>query len=120
MDEFFISLKGVPPSLNKTAGRKNVWDYRNAKYEWTRRVWGAAMKDKPKNPFQKAVVEITYYFPTRARHDADNYAGKFLLDGLTKAGVIVDDDLKHISTFIIGMYDKEHPRTEIRVYPAGK
>lgn len=112
-----ITLKGVPPSLNKTAGRKNVWEYRNAKAEWTQLVeWACkASKDRPKTPYQRAVVEITYYFPTLARHDADNYAGKFLLDGLTKAGVIVDDDLKHITTVIKGDYDKKNPRTEIRV-----
>ena len=62
-----------------------------------------------------ARVTITYFFPTRARHDADNYSGKYLLDGLTIAGVIVDDDLKHISTTIRGEYDKDNPRTEIEV-----
>lgn len=112
-----ISLKGIPPSLNETAGRKNVWEYRKAKSEWTQIVeWACkASKDRPEKPYKKAVVEITYYFPTLARHDADNYAGKFLLDGLTKAGVIVDDDLKHITTVIKGDYDKNNPRTEITI-----
>lgn len=59
---------------------------------------------------------VVHYFPDKRRRDADNYAGKFLLDGLTKAGVIVDDDLKHITTIIIGRYDKNDPRTEITVY----
>lgn len=112
-----ITLKGVPPSLNKTAGRKNVWEYRKAKEEWTSAVqWACkASKERPKTPYEKAVVEITYYFPTHARHDADNYAGKFLMDGLTKAGVIIDDDLKHITTIIRGAHDKNDPRTEITV-----
>ena len=113
-----IELPGVPPSLNATAGRNNVWEYRKTKAEWTRRVWAACMacKDRPKRPWDNSVVEITYYFPTQARHDADNYAGKFLLDGLTKAGVIVDDDLRHISTVIRGAYDKQNPRTEITIW----
>ena len=112
-----ITLKGVPPSLNKVVGRNNVWEYRKAKSEWTQLVeWSCkASKDKPVKPYEKAIVEITYYFPNRARHDADNYAGKFLLDGLTKAGVIVDDDLKHITTIIKGEHDKKNPRTEIAV-----
>lgn len=112
-----VVLKGVPPSLNETAGRKNVWEYREAKRYWTQYVWGMcrAHKGRPKKPYQRAEVEITYYFPTQARHDADNYAGKFLLDGLTKAGVIIDDDLKHIRTIIQGDYDKEFPRTEIKI-----
>ena len=69
----------------------------------------------PPQPYLKARVTITYYFPTAMRHDADNYAGKFLLDGLTKAGVIVDDDLAHIRTHIAGDYDKREPRTVITV-----
>lgn len=115
-----ISLKGVPPSLNQTAGRQNVWEYRKTKTEWTARVRMAclACKERPKQPWSRAVVEIVYYFPTLARHDADNYSGKFLLDGLTRAKIIVDDDLKHISTVIIGRHDKKQPRTEITVYEA--
>ena len=111
-----IVLKGIPPSLNQTAGRKNVWTYRQNKDLWTNAVaWAARAAHTPPKPFQMARVTITYFFPTRARHDADNYAGKYLLDGLTIAGVIVDDDLKHISTTIRGEYDKDNPRTEIEV-----
>lgn len=110
-----ITIKGIPPSLNKFAGRENTWEYRNAKATWTHLVWAMCQKEKPKEPYKKALIEITYFFPTNARHDADNYAGKFLLDGLTKAGVIVDDDLKHIQTFIRGEVDKKSPRTEITI-----
>ena len=112
-----IILKGIPPSLNVTAGRKNVHEYRRNKAMWTQAVYMKckASKERPKQPFEKARVTITYYFGDRRRHDADNYAGKYLLDGLTKAGVIVDDDLKHITTTIVGEYDKANPRTEIEV-----
>lgn len=112
-----ITLKGIPPSLNVTAGRQNVWEYRQNKATWTQAVYMKckACKDRPAAPYEKAKVTITYYFGDRRRHDADNYAGKYLLDGLTKAGVIVDDDLKHITTTIVGEYDKANPRTEITV-----
>lgn len=110
-----IVLKGVPPSLNRFAGRANTWEYRSAKSEWTDAVAWMAKIIAPPQPYPKARVTITYYFPTNARHDADNYAGKFLLDGLTKAGVIVDDDLKHITTTIKGEVDRKNPRTEIEV-----
>lgn len=110
-----IELKGTPPSLNKFAGRENTWEYREAKNEWTMKVWAMSFPQRPKVPYEKALVKITYYFPTAARHDADNYAGKFLLDGLTKAKIIVDDDLKHIATVIRGEVDRKNPRTVIEV-----
>ena len=112
-----IELRGCPPSLNAFAGRENTWDYRNAKAKWTHAVWATcrASKERPAAPYQLADVEIMYYFPTKSRHDADNYAGKFLLDGLTKAGVIVDDDMAHIRLHVAGGYDKKQPRTVITV-----
>ena len=115
-----IVLKGIPPSLNQFAGRGNAWEYREQKKRWTTAVWAAcrSSRERPKDPYERALVTVTYYFPTKARHDADNYCGKFLLDGLTKSGVIADDDLKHISVMIHGAYDKENPRTEIAVEAA--
>lgn len=117
-----VTIPGVPPSLNKFAGRENTWEYRENKKKWTWAVKAVCManKDRPKKPYPKAVVEITYFFQDQRRHDADNYAGKFLLDGLTQAGVIVDDDLKHISTTIVGDYDKERPRTQIFIKKIGE
>ena len=110
-----IVLKGCPPSLNRFAGRENSWEYRKEKARWTQAVRIMCLQDRPREPFPFAEVEIMYYFPTRARHDADNYSGKFLLDGLTKAGVIIDDDMRHIRLTVAGGYDRENPRTEITI-----
>lgn len=112
-----IEIRGTPPSLNKFAGRGNSWAYREDKRAWTEAVWAAckSCKDRPKTPYTFAEVDIHYVFPTRARHDADNYAGKFLLDGLTKAGVILDDDMAHIRVSVSGSYDRQNPRTIITV-----
>lgn len=111
-----IVLSGIPPSLNKFAGRKNVNDYRRAKDYWTQAVgWAVkAIKDRPAT-FQRARVEILYYFPDKRRHDPDNYCGKLLLDGLTMAGVIADDDFAHITLAVAGVVDRSHPRTVITV-----
>ena len=121
-DSITIEVKGVPPSLNVFAGRANSWDYRKTKQKWTWAVKAAclACKGRPKQPYEKAVVEITYFFPDQRRRDADNYAGKFLLDGLTQAKVIVDDDLKHITTIIKGNVDKHDPRTQITITRVGE
>lgn len=59
-------------------------------------------------------ITLRYYFPTKRRHDSDNYTPKFFFDGLTEAGVITDDDFEHVhATHIYGDHDKENPRTEI-------
>lgn len=114
--EIRITLNGVPPSLNQIAGKDNPWKYRKAKAEWTELVcWAAkATKDRPQHPYDKADVYILYYFTDRRRRDADNYCGKFLLDGLTKAGIIADDSFDHISLHIDGTTGKP-ARTEITV-----
>ncbi len=111
-----ITLKGVPPSLNQIAGKSDPWKYRKAKAEWTEKVWltARASKDRPKTPFDKADVFILYFFPDKRRRDADNYCGKFLLDGLTKAGIIADDSFNHISLHIDGTVGKP-TRTQITV-----
>ncbi|MEG2924023.1 MAG: hypothetical protein RR848_06090 [Oscillospiraceae bacterium] len=114
-----ITIKAVPPSLNKFSGRKNVWEYRKMKKEWTMLVKATAMS-KVKSPAEFALVRIDYFFKTRVRHDSDNYCGKFILDGLTAAGVIIDDDFEHIALLLHGHYDKENPRTEITVTPVDK
>jgi|GEM_PF-4160424 len=41
--------------------------------------------------------------------------GKFLLDGLTKVGIIKDDSFSNIDLVLVGRVDRENPRTEIMV-----
>lgn len=112
-----ITLRGVPPSLNRFAGRENSNEYRHEKKQWTDAViWTVrGCKERPERPYDKAHVEIMYYFPNRNRHDPDNYAGKFLLDGLTRAGVIRDDSFDCITLAVGGGYDRAEPRTVIVV-----
>ena len=97
-------IPDIPPSINKFIGRTNIWEYQKAKKEW---IALCTYLRKPPKPIEKASVTITFYFKDKRRHDADNYQ-KFLLDGLVKAGIIVDDDFEHI-------YDRQEPRTEIEV-----
>lgn len=61
-------------------------------------------------------IEVTTYMPTRRRSDPDNFVPKFILDGLVEGGVIQDDDGKHLKHLILSTdYDKENPRTEIKI-----
>jgi Holliday junction resolvase RusA-like endonuclease len=108
----------VPPSDNTYKGRKNEWQYRKDKAEWLEIV-AAYCRPAPSTPFEKSVVTLTYFFKTDVRHDPDNYSGKFINDGLVIAGIIVDDDFKHIKLRPeFGGIDKNNPRTEITITEA--
>ena len=108
-----IIINAIPPSLNKFAGRKNYWEYRKVKEQWKELVYYTCKQQKYET-MNNAIVTVTYYFPTRARHDPDNNI-KFLMDGLVAAGVILDDSFDCIELRLRGGYDKVNPRTEIEV-----
>lgn len=64
----------------------------------------------------KFTMTFTIYFDSRRRHDLDNQAPKFILDGFTESGFIIDDDESHLVTLTYKSgYDKENPRTEIEI-----
>lgn len=61
------------------------------------------------------MIFITY-MPSKRRVDPDNTVPKFILDGFTESGFILDDDGLHLKALTLKTdYDKEHPRTEIYV-----
>lgn len=108
--EYNIPL--IPPSLNRYAGRKNEWDYRANKREWIDIV-SVCCRPVPPRPIEQSRVTLSYYFADRRRRDPDNYSGKMILDGLTKAGIIADDSFGHIELTLCGRYDKINSHVEI-------
>ncbi len=114
-----LIINDIPPSNNKFMGKGSVnkqrFEYQDIKKQWAMLVRLAVGRDKPKQAIEKAIVTITYYFPNRIRRDPDNYAGKFINDGLVKAGVLEDDSFNNIHLVLKGDYDKENPRTEIEI-----
>lgn len=108
-------INAIPPSNNKFKGRENAWEYRNLKKEWETLVFYSC-RPLPAQPLSDVIVKISYFFPNRQRHDPDNYSGVFILDGLTKSGIIKDDSFACITLYLDGKYDKENPRTEIEIY----
>lgn len=106
----------IPPSLNKYLGNSHSYQiYRQDKDHWEWLVRLAIKNDRPQKPFEKAEVIITYFFGNRRRHDSDNYSGKFINDGLVKAGVLKDDSFKCMDLKVKGDTDLNNPRTEIFV-----
>lgn len=56
------------------------------------------------------------YMPTKRRYDPDNSTPKFILDGFSESGLIVDDDGTHLKALTLKTdYDKNNPRTEIYI-----
>ncbi len=112
-----FTVYDIPPSNNKYIGRGSNYtqriEYQNQKRSWEWLVKTAA--NYKGEPIKKAIVRITYYFKGRRRRDPDNYSGKFILDGLVKAGVIEDDSFNNIKLVLDGKCDKTNPRTEIEV-----
>ena len=112
-----ITIYDTPPSNNLYMGNsRNFNDYRWKKQEWHWMIKTALrMVEKPKMPYQKALVEITYYFKKRGRRDPDNFSGKMLLDPLVREGVLQDDSFDNVELRLKGSYDKDNPRTEIKI-----
>ena len=114
-----LIINDIPPSNNKFMGngsvKKQAHVYQDIKKQWAMLIRLAVGRSKPKAAIEKAIVTITYYFPNRIRRDPDNYSGKFINDGLVKAGVLKDDSFNNIHLVLKGDYDKENPRTEILI-----
>ena len=61
-------------------------------------------------------MTFTTYMPTKRRIDPDNTVPKFILDGFSESGLIIDDDGRHLRSLTLKTdYDKERPRTEINI-----
>ena len=59
-------------------------------------------------------IKFVTYMPTKRRIDPDNTVPKFILDGFTESGFIMDDDSTHLKSLeLCAEYDKNDPRTEI-------
>ena len=114
-----LIIPAIPPSNNQYQGKGGMG--KNFLYQEDKKRWAWLMKaaylegKKLSEPYEKSLVHIKYFFPDRRRRDPDNYSGKMLLDPLTEMGIIKDDSFSCIQLKIEGGYDKENPRTEIRI-----
>ena len=64
----------------------------------------------------KCEMEFTSYMKTRRIVDVDAFCPKFILDGFTASGFIIDDNHTVLQALTLKVgYDKENPRTEITI-----
>ena len=112
-----IVVEGTPESNNKFMGNSHSFnDYRREKERWHWKI-KAAIKDRPKEPIAKAIVQICYFFRDKRRRDPDNFSGKMLLDPLVREGILLDDSFANVELVLTADVDKAKPRTEITVIP---
>lgn len=113
-----ITINDIPPTNNKYMGNShNFNEYRREKERWHWLIRAAINKEaqRPKEPLQKAIVNITYYFKDKIRRDPDNYSGKMILDPLVREGILEDDSFDVVTLVLDGRVDKDNPRTEIEI-----
>jgi len=109
-----ITINDIPPSNNKFLGRNKIWEYQEYKKTWHWLI-RSAIKDKPKRPFVKATVKITYHFKGYNRRDPDNYSGKMILDPLVHERILVDDSFRHITLILAATFGNKEKKTEIEI-----
>ena len=111
-----IIIPGIPPSLNEWS-RMHWAKAARLKKQWEHDVYYCAYSVRPKTPIKFAKVKITYFFKTNRHRDiVDNYSPKFLMDGIVKAGVLVDDRTEYVGIpELVPDFDKDNPRVEIEI-----
>lgn len=110
----FPLKKTIPPSINEWIYAKNFM-VSKMKKDWKEFiVWLMDDLGYTNLKIEKCREYLNLYFDSTRRHDSDNYVPKFINDGLTEAGVIMDDDFNCVNTLIVnGNIDIENPRTEV-------
>lgn len=79
-------------------------------------IWFVERNGLNNEQIEKCQMSFFTYYPTSRRHDIDNSVPKFILDGLVEGGLIVDDDIEHITKLELQCaIDKDWPRTEITI-----
>jgi Holliday junction resolvase RusA-like endonuclease len=109
----------IPPSNNQFIGKNQRFAYQKAKKEWAEIIRLYTLKNKPYKPIKQCRLTLFYHFKDKTRRDPDNYSGKFILDGLVKAGVIFDDSFFNINLILKASVDKGNPRLEILIDSEG-
>lgn len=116
-DNYIYTIPFIPPSNNKYQGngrKGSNFQYQNEKKNWAN-YCKIYCRPVPPEPLKYCDVTLIYHFKDKLRRDPDNYSGKFILDGLVKAGILIDDSMSVIDTLSItlGECKPKDPAVEI-------
>lgn len=119
-----IEIPGRLPGFNEIIDaaklrKRNYQAYSVMKDRHTTKIAWLAKK-MPK--YEKVALVITWYEPNQKRDPDNIMAGqKFILDGLVQAGVIPNDNQRHIHGILhkFGV-DKDNPRIEVEIIDLDK
>lgn len=111
---FVYIISDIPPSNNQFIGRNKRWQYQDAKKRWADLI-RLACRPKPPDPLKRCRVHLHYMFPDKRRRDPDNYSGKFILDGLVKAGILEDDNFTNIQLILSAEFGGNQKQTLIEI-----
>ena len=119
-----LEIPGRLPGLNEIIdaakqGKGKYQPYAMMKETYTNMVAWLA-KSLPK--FEKVALIITWYEPNRHRDPDNIMAGqKFIIDGLVTAGIIPNDNQRHIQGIIHRFaVDRKNPRVEVEIVDIAK
>lgn len=107
-------IDDIPPSNNRFLGKNRRFEYNKEKKDWAFKV-NQSIHKLPKEPLTRAKVHIHYVFPDNRKRDPDNYSGKFILDPLVKAGVLIDDSFKVVRLELSCVVEKGKKQTYVFV-----
>lgn len=111
-----LTVPGTPPSLNEFM-RLHHHTRNDVAKMWYDIVSYSAGKHRHKR-YNKVSVRLRYWFRDGYIRDPDNFAGKFLLDGLVRCGVLQGDSFANIDLYVgRGGIDRNNPRVEIEIRP---
>ncbi len=114
-----FEIPGRLPGLNEIIdaakyARNKYQAYSQMKEHYTNMV-ALLAKNLPR--FEKIALIITWYEPNRHRDPDNIMAGqKFIIDGLVTAGIIPNDNQKHIQGILHKFaVDRKNPRIEVEI-----
>lgn len=112
-----LMVQGIPPALNKYQ-RMHFHQLHNEHKKWSQIIWADINVQGIQPVKGKVRMTFSFFFPTKVRHDPDNYStcAKFLMDSLVDHGILVDDSFSFIDELKIRQGGNSKPgRIEITI-----